>query len=256
VTLPDDIKTDVARAVRSVRPELQGYCWFRNTLGQHALEALGIRSQLILGSLLYRAGPDALWDCLDYSSASNNAGWFKNKGTFFEPITEAGPHAIFCGHAWLEYSDQLVDFTPGDWPAHFDKLYRELPGEYRPVNWTAPPLPEFFWSDADALKQPWKAQGSPEIGQAWYGPLRIPRGTESAVRAQVALVKNQALGTVRQVLPLLERNMLALDLVERAKIHRADGGACDGQRRGISLQHDSKIPRPRRTAPTRRIQRA
>jgi hypothetical protein len=33
----------------------------------------------------------------------------------------------------------------------------------------------------------------------------------------VAWVKNQALGTVRQVLPLLEHNMRALDLVERVR---------------------------------------
>jgi hypothetical protein len=69
--------------------------------------------------------------------------FFKNAGTFHEPITEAGPHARFAGHAWLESDDQLVDFTVGDWREHFDELRRER--EYRPIDWRAPPLPEFFW---------------------------------------------------------------------------------------------------------------
>lgn len=61
---------------------------------------------------------DPLWDCLTNTSARDNSGWFKNEGTFFEPITEAGPHARFAGHAWLEYADQLVDFSVGDWREH------------------------------------------------------------------------------------------------------------------------------------------
>jgi hypothetical protein len=108
------------------------------------------------------------------------------------------------------------DFTPGDWSAHFDELRRELPGEYRPINRTTQ-LPTFFWANADALKRPWRASSAPELGMAWYGPLRVPRGTEAAVRAQVALVQACALDTVRQVLPLLERNMQALGLVERIR---------------------------------------
>jgi hypothetical protein len=48
--------------------------------------------------------------------------------------------------------------------------------------------------------------------------LKICKGTESAVKAQVASVQAAALDTVRQVLPLLERNMQALGLLER--VHR------------------------------------
>jgi hypothetical protein len=186
-------------------------------LGQYALGVLGIRAQLILGSMIYRAGPNPLYDTLTYTSAADNTGFFKNEGTFFEPITEAGSHARFAGHCWLEYDDQLVDFSVGDWHEHFDELRANLRGEStRPINWTAPP-PAFFWSDAAAFKQPWKPTGAPPLGVAWYGPLRIRRDTESAVRAQVANVEAGVLNTVRPALPLLKRNMMALGLLERMR---------------------------------------
>jgi hypothetical protein len=253
--LPADIRTDIARAVRSVRPELQGYCWFRQTLGQHALAMLGIRTQLVIGSMLYRAGPDPLYDTLTYTSGRDNAGWFGNEGTLFDPITEAGPHATLAGHCWLETDDgELIDLTPGDRQAHFDELRATL-RDVPPINWTVLPA-SFIWQKAEPLKSAWRITGAPPLGQCWYGPLRVPRGTKAAVRAQVAWVKNQALNTVRQVLPFLERNMAVLNLPERVRIHRADGDTCDKQDRGIGLRDDPQTPRSRDGIPTQRVRRA
>jgi hypothetical protein len=47
-------------------------------------------------------------------------------------------------------------------------------------------LPEFFWSDADSFKRTWSPTGAPELGKAWYGPLRGRIGTEHALQAQIA----------------------------------------------------------------------
>jgi hypothetical protein len=99
--------------------------------------------------------------------------------------------------------------------AHFDMLRRER--EYRPIDWRAPPLPDFFWANADGLKRPWRPDGVPSLGEVWFGPLRIRRGTEAAVRAQVAMVQADVLDTVRPVLPFLRQNILALRLPERLR---------------------------------------
>jgi hypothetical protein len=116
--------------------------------------------------MLYRAGPNPLYDTLTYTSARDNAGWFKNEGTF-DPITEAGPHARLAGHCWLETDDgDLIDLTPADWRAHFNELRAGL-ANAPPINWTVSP-PAFFWTNADALKRPWRATGAPELGMAWY----------------------------------------------------------------------------------------
>jgi hypothetical protein len=47
--IPADIKVDIARAVRSVRTDLGGRCWFYQMIGAFALTTLGIRAKFHLG---------------------------------------------------------------------------------------------------------------------------------------------------------------------------------------------------------------
>jgi hypothetical protein len=185
-TLPADIKTDIARVVRAVDTadiledgtinSALGRCMLRQMVGGVVLTYLNIPVRCGWGSLIYRAGPDEMWDVVCYCGPGSG---FINSAAM-KYITYADEEASFCGHAWLESGDDLIDFRVGDWRQNTEhgigREYIVGADDGRPANWTAPPLLDFFWDKVAMFKDPWQPEGTPLLGVAWYGPMKCARG--------------------------------------------------------------------------------
>lgn len=211
--IPDDIKHDIAWTVQSVHYPPGGMCWFRAVMGQLVLHSLGLSSDIAVGGMVYRAGPDPMRDCVAFCGPGN-LGHLKDDG--------------FLGHAWLRLRGNLVDFSVGDW---YDTsqagLIRE---EWGPENkdpgrlvWTAPELPDFFWQDYDSLTKPWRKfkpddpTTTPELGQAWYGPMAAPNG-EREIYERVGMMQREVLTEIKEtigVIGCIKNNLRNFKLKER-----------------------------------------
>jgi hypothetical protein len=140
------------------RPRGGGTCAFRALCGQMVLSWRGVRSRLVWGGMLYRAGPDEISDVVAYVGPGNAALW-------------RVPGTGSIAHAWLEVGADLVDFSPGDWrekPAlvldnELDLLLNGVP--LPPIQWTALP-PDYFWQSKASLTDPWRPVRTPDLGQA------------------------------------------------------------------------------------------
>src|SRR6476659_9642376 len=73
--VPDDVKQDIAKAVRSIEWEpvggVGGMCLFQALAGHVVLETLGIPAELTLGGMIYRAGSDPYRDVLAFCGPGN-----------------------------------------------------------------------------------------------------------------------------------------------------------------------------------------
>jgi hypothetical protein len=157
-----DIKADIAQVVRSMEftaigPDgsisRHGMCLFRALSGCAVLNVLSIPNRLTVGGMVYRAGPDEIRDCIAFCGPQN-AGCFS-------------PADEFLGHYWIITGNELIDFSVGDWRRESDLLYSQADEALEPVQWTAPPLPDFWWDGQRAFTQP-PGQHTPPLGSAWY----------------------------------------------------------------------------------------
>lgn len=205
--IPKDVRADIAKAVRTINVSLEGgTCFFRQTVAAAAFYYLGISYERRFGSMLYRAGPDPDWDVVAFCS-------YYNAGA----ITPTG----FLGHAWIESDEDLIDFTVGDWQWQIKGAIAvgAAAGEDRndrPINWTAPPLPAFFWGSVHDFVNPWRQEGQPDLGTAWYGPLGLPKGEEMGVAGKrLRQYVNHATDILSPTFPYLHANLDALHVRER-----------------------------------------
>jgi hypothetical protein len=170
-------RADIARVVRSVDLETGGgVCVFRAVMGQRVLAWLGIRSTVVMGAMLYRAGPDEIRDTLAFCGPGNGPA-----------MTDDGMGA----HCWLHAGEDLIDFSVGDWQQQSEAGYFQegnpldaAPSgeQLGPIQWTVPRLPEFWWQPHASLTEPWHPIGTPELGAAWYRPAPIPQGLQEKVQ--------------------------------------------------------------------------
>ena len=162
--LPDDIKRDIAKVVRSIDWEVNtcaggpmrgGLCFFRAMSGWLTLKRLGITALPALGGMLYRAGPDEVRDVVAFCGPGN-------LGT----VTPTG----LLGHYFVMSDGNIVDFSPGDWRATCNDIpdldLQGQPTGFGPVQWTAPP-PDYFWAPRESFL-PEPGQMTPGLGSAWY----------------------------------------------------------------------------------------
>ncbi len=215
--IPDDVKADIAKIVRSVEVDVKGgTCVFRVIAGKEVLHALGIPCRMEFGGVLYRAGEDPTWDVFSYCGP-RNTGYLDEDN--------------FLGHAWLESGEDLIDFSVGDWRGQsvFDNAEnggRRLPPRLRTklvppqdvergrrIIWTALPQQDFFWQRAAGLKRPWKRDGEPTLGKAWYGPIAHMEGTSELINTAVARLSSALDLTV----PHLAECIARLRLKERLR---------------------------------------
>ena len=73
-----------------------GTCAMRAVTGQKAPALLGVRSHLVFGAMLYRAGPDEMADVIAFCGPNNRARQLDGQ---------------VLGHYWLEAGADLIDFT-------------------------------------------------------------------------------------------------------------------------------------------------
>jgi hypothetical protein len=176
--IPQDVKTDIARIVRSIPWKVPGdpvaLCSFRAATGLFILDALGIPARAELGGMIYRAGPHPKNDLLAYCGDDNN-------GCII--------HGRLMGHIWLTSGDDLVDFSVGDWREHGEN-------SQEPIHWTAAPQRTFLWAER-SMFTPEPGRSSPQLGQAWYtgfsGPQPVPSLEEIIDKRLKALEKNRHL---------------------------------------------------------------
>ena len=135
----------------------------RAVTGQKASALLGVRSRLVFGAMLYRAGPDEMADVIAFCGPNNRARQLDGK---------------VLGHYWLEAGAHLIDFTVGDWREQASDTESDL--EHHTVNgkpmpptrWTTT-LPDFWWRPSVELIAPWRESKhlmieTPPLGVAWY----------------------------------------------------------------------------------------
>lgn len=205
--IPPDVRADIAKCVRSVNVMIHGggTCFFRLVTAIEAFKALGIPATPQFGSMLYRAGPDPEWDVVAFCS-------YGNAGSFTD--------SAYLGHAWIEVEGCLVDFTVGDWRKQHEgciTLGAEMGVDDtdKLINWTAPLLPDFFWQDAHKLMCNWRSEGEPPLGEAWYGPLTYPKGTEREMKARLTTYMEHARGLLTPAIPHMLDNIAHLRIKER-----------------------------------------
>jgi hypothetical protein len=137
-----------------------GTCMMRGLIGSYVLGELGIRADQHFGGLLYRVGPDPERDVLRLC-ASNNVGIY----------TTDGPCAF---HSWLYANGYIIDFSVGSWPA-MTKRIKDRPCADG-LQWTIDQPPSYWVKCASKVRDEWKPQGVPDIGEVWYGPICTPEG--------------------------------------------------------------------------------
>jgi hypothetical protein len=160
VEIPDDIKHDIAKVVRSIDWQLAdetpgGMCFWRAMTGWVTLHTLGIPAKPVLGGMIYRAGVDERRDVIAFCG-EGNVGRRSDRG--------------ILAHYFIVSNNNIVDFSVGDWKENSRTLPDiEVPGmePIGPVCWTAPPLPEFFWADRNNFMSKPPAY-TPDLGRAWY----------------------------------------------------------------------------------------
>jgi hypothetical protein len=127
--VPEDIKRDIAKVVRSVDladdGSDKGGCFFRAMVGWVALMLLGIAAKPALGGMVYRAGPDEYSDVVAFCGEGNVGRQL--------PDSDAG----LLGHFFLVSGNNLVDFSVRDWKEQSRTPYEYVPpgsAKLAPVN--------------------------------------------------------------------------------------------------------------------------
>ena len=154
-----DITTaTIARIVRSFRFYIAGACLARALIGQAVLDRLGIASELVAGSLLYRVGKHRRRDTWRLALPDINLG-----GMF---------DGYIRGHVWIEVGEDIVDFSSGDWIVDANNMYEaDTTGEEQKlgrIDWLVQP-PNYIWTSKQKLTSGWKRIGFPKLGEIWYG---------------------------------------------------------------------------------------
>lgn len=223
IIIPDDIKDRIAAVVRSYVLPFRSACWFRAIIGNFVLHTLGIEASVAIGSMVYRAGPDEWRDVMAYTGPGN--------------IGYITPEGSFLGHAWLQTDTDIIDFSVADWCEAdgldgdveelitADRALRDANNNLGAIQWTAPPLPKYFWRPVDSFPkwQQWcegdKATHTPRLGECWYGPMRTTSRDEAYRRFRMI---SDELVADSLVVNLLKNNIESFRLKERiAKLKEA-----------------------------------
>jgi hypothetical protein len=136
-----------------------GNCIFRAHAGWLVLKAAGIKSSIVGGGMLYRAGPDEILDTVGYAGR--------------RLLGEVLPNGTFMGHFFLiTDKHEVVDFSCPEWVENvtdgsFVDVGFPLLSE-RPIQWDTPP-PKYIWGPlSDYSRGPTSHGQAPEQGKAWY----------------------------------------------------------------------------------------
>jgi hypothetical protein len=166
--IPNDLKADIATAVRSIDFDSKfGVCGYRALTGARLLHHLGLPVSIAAGGLLYRAGSDPTRDVVAFCGPGNLG--------YFDP-----QHGV-VGHYWITIGDQIIDFTPGDWPQLKcgDLCFDETDAALGDIQWEVYP-PDFYWISRHAVAAYPRPNETidtctPALGKVWYTGWRGKR---------------------------------------------------------------------------------
>src|SRR5580704_9235439 len=170
--IPDDLKADLSEAVRSIHFDTKfGVCGYRALTGARLLNHIGLPVQIAAGGLLYRAGPDPSRDVVAFCGPGN--------------LGYSDPQHGIVGHYWLTIGDQIIDFTPGDWPLLEcgDMCFDETDAALGEIQWEVYP-PDFYWVSRYEVAGTYGVAGTyaetldrctPALGKVWYTGWRGKR---------------------------------------------------------------------------------
>jgi hypothetical protein len=147
----------IIRSTNIYTPIPGGNCLWRTLSGQAALLAIGIKTQIAAGGMLYRAGHDPVLDTVGFAGLD-----------FCGTVL---PNGRLLGHFWLvtEQEGTLIDFSPGDWQeivASIAEVDVFSPHE-RPIEWVVSPS-EYYWAPLKDFKRSPGDGQAPKLGHAWY----------------------------------------------------------------------------------------
>jgi len=197
---PEDARAKIALAVHSVVLPPLGTCLTRAVLTELALRTLNIPAELMIGAMIYRAGPDERRDVIAFCGPHNQA-YLRGIDADLERGIRNIPgidNGGFLGHVWIKSRNSLVDFSPSDWPA-LAEVFQDMDG-LGAIEWQAKP-PAFYWQSWESLTEPWRPTGSPEIGRVWYKPgiaLTSPL-QQAEVERQYGAMASEALDRIRDL---------------------------------------------------------
>jgi hypothetical protein len=150
-----------------------GHCLQRSLIAVEVLRRSNIDCQLEIGSMLYRVGPDPIRDVIAFCGPGNAGIVLNDKSALF--------------HAWISVEDCIADFSINEWRSFDIRNEVTLPGgtpNLGPIQWTITP-PKYWWKPRAELTGRWHSTGTPELGEAWYGPFN---GDVRIAHEQVKLV--------------------------------------------------------------------
>ena len=176
----------IATTVHAVEPTgLEGgLCLIRSLVAVQPLANCNVDASLHIGSLLCRVGPDPRRDVVAFCGPGN-----------------AGYSPLF--HVWVEVDDYLLDFSVGDW-RRLDGIIPEITlGEaIEPIQW-AMQLPEYWCKPRSAVVDPWRAHGTPALGEAWYGPYNGDAAVKAGqIREVIDEIMPRLAGAVEKVVAM------------------------------------------------------
>jgi hypothetical protein len=148
-----------------VMPEVAGgFCTLKTLIAYQAIRSSGLDASIAIGSALIRVGPHPKYDTVAWCGRNN-------VGEIF--------HGVPLFHCWIRYQDLIFDPTVGTWrgvdECALERQMSGMPGFGEvgpPVRWDIDDLPSYWLRPAAELEGPWRLNGTPEPGVAWYGPFR------------------------------------------------------------------------------------
>jgi hypothetical protein len=187
-------------------PTQGGSCIFHALAAYQAIRANGVNAAIGIGSLLARVGPHPGRDVVCFSNGRH--------------MGEILPDGSAVFHCWVRHHDWIFDSSLRDW----QRIVREgdevmLPGmtPLPPVQW-AVELPRYWFKHSRELEMQWRPTGTPELGQAWYGPWF---GDPEEIMRRIRMAHEDAGPQIANGLALIFNDYCA--------------------RKGIPRQHDDRI---------------
>jgi hypothetical protein len=91
-------------------------------------------------------------------------------------------------HVWLRVGTDIADFSVGDWQNLDARTELDVAGSpLGPIRWEITP-PSYWWRPRQQLADAWRPTGSPDLGEAWYGPFH---DDAHEVRKMVAAIHDE-----------------------------------------------------------------
>jgi hypothetical protein len=142
-------------------PGIGGTCIFKTLAAYQAARMGGVDVTIGFGGLIARVGPDPYRDVIAFCGPRHMGCIAPNGHTAF--------------HCWLRYRDQeewIFDASVGEWSTlDAVRIEQEAFGTaLPPPQWTIA-LPDHWLKPAAELELSWRMEGTPPLGEAWYGPF-------------------------------------------------------------------------------------